>query len=272
MQSSRSTTGARRLGVLVGPALIGAVVLSSCGSGESGATQSTVDLSAASTAFVVRPPATTLPPTDTLAEGDPDAIVEGIQEYTVQSGDAPYVLVTRFGISLEDLLGVNEWTDPSQFPFPGTVILIPPGAKSVTAATATTDSADTSTDATTETESRGDADRDDPRRRRQLFAGHLHDRRRRLPGQGGEQVRRHGRGVERSERVHTRLQLVLRRPRDRDPRQGRLLNRRNLVIRSERCAGRNVRSEFRMSWWYTVHWKTKLVCLTTSMVALLAIE
>jgi len=134
--------------VLVGPALIGAVVLSSCGGGESGATQSTIDLSAASTAFVVRPPATT-DPVDTLADGDPDAIVEGIQEYTVQSGDAPYVLVTRFGISLEDLLGVNEWTDPSQFPFPGTVILIPPGAKSVTAS-ATTDSGDTSTDDATE--------------------------------------------------------------------------------------------------------------------------
>jgi LysM repeat protein len=149
MQSSRSTTGVRRLSVLVGPALIGAVVLSSCGGGESGATQSTIDLSAASTAFVVRPPATTEPPADTLAEGDPDAIVDGIQEYTVQSGDAPYVLVTRFDISLEDLLGVNEWTDPSQFPFPGTVILIPPGAKSVTAA-ATDDSGDTSTDGETE--------------------------------------------------------------------------------------------------------------------------
>jgi LysM repeat protein len=152
MQSSRSTTGARRLGVLVGPALIGAVVLSSCGGGESGATQSTIDLSAESTAFVVRPPATTEPPADTLAEGDPDAIVEGTQEYTVQSGDAPYVLVTRFGISLEDLLAVNEWTDPSQFPFPGTVILLPPGAKSVATVTATTDSGDTTTDTSTETE------------------------------------------------------------------------------------------------------------------------
>jgi LysM repeat protein len=137
MHSSRSTTGARRLGALVGPALIGALVLSSCGGGEAGVTQSTIDLSAASTAFVVRPPATTEPPADTLA-ADPDAIVEGIQEYTVQSGDAPYVLVSRFGITLEDLLGVNEWTDPNQFPFPGTVILIPPGAKSVTAAADTT--------------------------------------------------------------------------------------------------------------------------------------
>ncbi len=140
MQSFRSSTGVRRLGALIGPALIGAVVLSSCGGSESGATQSTLDLSAASTAFVVRPPATTEPPADTLAAGDPDAIVEGTQEYTVQSGDAPYVLVTRFGVTLEDLLGVNEWTDPSQFPFPGTVILIPPGGKSVAAVTATPDS------------------------------------------------------------------------------------------------------------------------------------
>ena len=140
MQSFRSSTGVRRLGALIGPALIGAVVLSSCGGSESGATQSTLDLSAASTAFVVRPPATTEPPTDTLAADDPEAIVEGTQEYTVQSGDAPYVLVTRFGVTLEDLLGVNEWTDPSQFPFPGTVILIPPGGKSVTAVTATSDS------------------------------------------------------------------------------------------------------------------------------------
>jgi LysM repeat protein len=135
MQSSSPSTGVRRLGALVGPALIGAVVLSSCGSAETAATQSTIDLSAASTAFVVRPPATTEPPTDT-AGGDSAAIVEGTQEYTVQSGDAPYVLVSRFGVTLEDLLAVNEWTDPSQFPFPGTVILIPPGATSVAAATA----------------------------------------------------------------------------------------------------------------------------------------
>jgi LysM repeat protein len=156
MQSSRSTTGVRRLGALAGPALIGAVILSSCGGTESAATRSTVDLSAASTAFVVRPPATTEPPADSAAAGDPDAIVEGTQEYTVQSGDAWYVLVTRFGVSLEDLLGINEWTDPAKFPFPGDVILIPPGGKSVTAVgTATTatsdDTADAGTDASTET-------------------------------------------------------------------------------------------------------------------------
>jgi LysM repeat protein len=152
MQSSRSSTGVRRLGALVGPVLIGAVVLSSCGGGETAATQSTIDLSAASTAFVVRPPATTEPPADTAAAGDPDAVVEGTQEYTVQSGDAPYVLVERFGVTLEDLLAVNEWSSPDQFPFPGTVILIPPGGKSVAAATTPSPDApeDTSTDTATE--------------------------------------------------------------------------------------------------------------------------
>ena len=144
MQSSRTSIGVGRLGALVGPALVAAIVLSSCGGGETGATQSTIDLSAASTAFVVRPPATTEPPVDTAAG---DAVVEGTQEYTVQSGDAPYVLVQRFGITLDDLLGVNEWTSPDQFPFPGTVILIPPGATSVTAAA--TDSSDTSTESDT---------------------------------------------------------------------------------------------------------------------------
>jgi LysM repeat protein len=162
MQSTRLPTGARRLGALAGPVLIGAVILSSCGGGESGATQSTLDLSAASTAFVVRPPATTAAPVDTLAT-DPEAVVDGIQEYTVQSGDAPYVLVERFGVTLEDLLGVNEWTDASQFPFPGTVILIPPGAKSVaaveagTAASATDDSTDETTEGSTPTETIPDA-------------------------------------------------------------------------------------------------------------------
>jgi LysM repeat protein len=152
MQSTRTSAG--RLGVLVGPALLGAFVLSSCGGGETGATQSTIDLSAASTAFVVRPPATTEAPDG--ASGDPDAIVEGTQEYTVQAGDYPYLLVERFGITLEDLVAVNEWSDANQFPGPGTVILIPPGAKSVDAATAA--DTDTATDSATETDSTEDTE------------------------------------------------------------------------------------------------------------------
>ena len=153
MESSRCSSGVRRLGALVGPALIGAIVLSSCGSPENAATQSTVSLNAASTAFVVRPPATTVPVDSVAVAGEPGAVVEGTQDYTVQSGDAWYVLVTRFGVSIDDLLAVNEWTDPATFPFPGAVILIPPGGKSVaevaagTAATETATAADPATDA-----------------------------------------------------------------------------------------------------------------------------
>jgi len=148
MQSFRTSTSSRRFGALVGPALIGAIVLSSCGGGETGATQSTIDLSAASTAFVVRPPATTVPPADA---GDPGTVIDGTQEYEVQPGDAPFVLVSRFEVTLEDLLAVNEWTSANQFPFPGTVILIPPGGTSVAAYLAGNTGG--SEEATTDTES-----------------------------------------------------------------------------------------------------------------------
>jgi len=149
MQSTCSASSVRRLGALVGPALLGALVLSSCGGGESAATQSTVDLSAASTAFVVRTPATAVP-VDSVAvavAGELGAVVEGTQDYTVQAGDAWYVLVTRFGVSIDDLLAVNEWTDPATFPFPDAVILIPPGGKSVAEVAAGTEATETATDA-----------------------------------------------------------------------------------------------------------------------------
>jgi LysM repeat protein len=144
MQSTRPASSVRRLGALVGPALIGALVLSSCGGGESAATQSTLDLSAASTAFVVRPPATTVA-VDPLAAAEPGAIVEGTQDYTVVFGDYWYGLVARFDVTIEDLLAVNEWTDINTFPNPGDVILIPPGAKSVAEVAATADAADPAT-------------------------------------------------------------------------------------------------------------------------------
>jgi LysM repeat protein len=124
---SNSTTRTRRLGALVGPALIGAFVLASCGS-DSATTQSTIDLSQASTAFVVRPPATTDPALSVDAVG---GVVTGTQEYVVQAGDYPLLLVERFNISLDDLIAVNEWGSVNEFPGPGTTIIIPPGGTAV---------------------------------------------------------------------------------------------------------------------------------------------
>ncbi|MGB0114445.1 MAG: LysM peptidoglycan-binding domain-containing protein, partial [Ilumatobacteraceae bacterium] len=119
-----------RLGVVAGPVLVGAFLLASCGGGETGATQSTINLNSSSTAFVVRPPATTEAPDETAVV---DGVVEGTQDYEIQAGDYPYLLVERFGITLEDLLAVNEWASVNEFAGPGTVILIPPGGKSVAA-------------------------------------------------------------------------------------------------------------------------------------------
>jgi len=122
-----------RVGVVVGPVVAGAMLLAACGgSTDSGVTQSTVDLSQASTAFVVRPPATTIP-------GIEIDIVGGIateeQDYEVQSGDYPLKLAGDFNVTVDELVAYNEWGSVSEFPGPGTTIKIPPGATFVVAGT-----------------------------------------------------------------------------------------------------------------------------------------
>jgi LysM repeat protein len=142
MSSSNTTTrlrGERRLGRrlvgVAGPIVIGALVLGACGGSDDGATQSTIALSQESTAFVVRPPETTVAPTDTApVEG---GIATGAQEYTIQSGDYPLKVANQFGITVDELVAFNEWGSVDEFPFPGTVIQIPPGA-TVAGATTTT--------------------------------------------------------------------------------------------------------------------------------------
>ena len=113
----------RRVGALVGPVLVGAFFLASCGATDDAATRSTIDLSADSTAFVVRPPATTEPPVDTAGE---DGVVTTEQEYVVQAGDTPIGVANAFGVSLDELEAYNEWSSAA-FPFPGETIKIPPG-------------------------------------------------------------------------------------------------------------------------------------------------
>jgi LysM repeat protein len=117
--------GLRRVGVVVAPAVVGALLLAACGGGsEGGASATTLDLSQSSTAFVVRQPATTLAPDAAPAAGE---VATGTQEYTVVSGDFPLGVAKKFGVSLDLLVSVNEWASYAEFPQPGTVILIPPG-------------------------------------------------------------------------------------------------------------------------------------------------
>jgi len=108
------------------------ILLAACGSGsDDGATESTIDLSEGSTAFVVRPPETTVAAETTVVAGGVSAAA---QDYTIQSGDYPLKVAQQFGVTVDELVAFNEWGSANEFPFPGTVIKIPPGA-TVAAAT-----------------------------------------------------------------------------------------------------------------------------------------
>lgn len=116
-----------------GSLVVGALLTSACGGSDEGATQSTLSLSSGSTAFVVRMAETTTPSADTTVPTD--GISPGAQDYTIQGGDYPLGVASQFGVSLDDLVAFNEWGSAAEFPHPGTVIKIPPGA---TVASATT--------------------------------------------------------------------------------------------------------------------------------------
>jgi lipoprotein NlpD len=118
-----SSSPSRRLAVIVGPVVAGALILASCGADDGAASVTTIDLSSASTAFVVRPPATTAPPPDSVAEGE---VVTTEQEYVVQAGDTPIGVAQKFGVPVADLIAYNEW-GPNEFGYPGQTIKIPPG-------------------------------------------------------------------------------------------------------------------------------------------------
>ena len=210
MQSSHP----RRLGAVVVPVIVGAFLLASCGAADNAATQSTIDLSAASTAFVVRPPATTVPVADTVAPAAGD-VVATEQEYVVQASDTPIGVANMFNVPVADLIAYNEW-GPNEFAYPGDTIKIPPGG-TAPGATVTEDAAATADDRIDR------PGRNDSRCRRQLRPGRLHHRRRRLRRQGGDEVRCHRRGIASGQRQHAELLVVLPRPRDRHSRQSRLL-------------------------------------------------
>ena len=125
-----------RVGAVAAPLLVGAMLLGACGgSSDDGASQSTIALSQESTAFVVRPPVTTIAVADTAPVAG--EVSTAAQEYTVQAGDYPLKVANQFGVTVDELVAFNEWGSVDEFPFPGTVIQIPPGA-TVPAATTTT--------------------------------------------------------------------------------------------------------------------------------------
>jgi len=114
-------TNVRRIGVVAWPFVVGGVLLAACGAGDDAApSRSTIELNEGSTAFVVKEPVTT------VGDGK-GGKVSTAQEYTVQAGDYPIKVAQQFGVPLDELVAFNEWSSEADFPFPGTVIKIPPG-------------------------------------------------------------------------------------------------------------------------------------------------
>jgi LysM repeat protein len=123
-------------------------LLTACGESETGARTTMVELD--TTNYVVREPATT---TTTIAgEVATDEAGRSLteQSYEIQSGDYPLGVATTFGISLDELINYNGWASANDFPFPGTIIKIPPNAL-------VAGSSGTATDTATETETDTDS-------------------------------------------------------------------------------------------------------------------
>jgi len=96
----------------------------SCGGDTLGVATTVVNVTP--TNFATIPPvASTLPGTTTSL---PSNAVGSETTYTVVKGDSPLAVANKFGISLTTLLAYNGYVTPSQFPYPGQTLKIPPSA------------------------------------------------------------------------------------------------------------------------------------------------
>lgn len=103
--------------------LMGATVLSACGSDPMATATTLRPLT--STNYATTPPSvvTTVDPANTLPPP---------MTYTIVSGDSMYGIAAKFGTSAEDIASYNSWADGILHPLsPGMVILIPPTATNV---------------------------------------------------------------------------------------------------------------------------------------------
>ena len=114
----------RRAVATIASGMLAIGLLSSCGGDALGVATTVVNVTP--TNFATIPPvASTLPgPSTTL----PANAVGQEQKYTVVAGDSPLAVANKFNISLTTLLAYNALVSPEQFPYPGSIILIPPEA------------------------------------------------------------------------------------------------------------------------------------------------
>jgi LysM repeat protein len=109
--------------LLIGPVVLlaAALTLGACGSAASTSSSSVLDLT--STNYVVQSTTpVTIPPTT-----DPTGAVAGEQRYTIQSGDVPFLVARKFGVTLDALNLANVDTPGYSAFFVGLEIIIPAG-------------------------------------------------------------------------------------------------------------------------------------------------
>ena len=117
-------TPIRRNAIAVGLVSLVAATGASCGGDTLGVATTVVNVTP--TNFATIPPvASTLPGTTTSL---PANAVGSEQIYVVKAGDSPLAVANEYSISLTALLAYNGWVSPTQFPFPGSEIKIPPQA------------------------------------------------------------------------------------------------------------------------------------------------
>jgi LysM repeat protein len=106
------------------PALVVAVVVLvlACGEEETADTAGAQGLTDPGTVATSTPWAT--PPPVVYVEGGPASVDSEGGTYTVQAGDTPYDIAQRFGVSVEELMDVNDITDPSSLSV-GQKLIIP---------------------------------------------------------------------------------------------------------------------------------------------------
>jgi LysM repeat protein len=123
VQKGRKTSLVRTVTAVTCVALT-APVLASCGGDTLGVATTVVAVTP--TAFATIPPvASTLPGTTTTL---PANAVGQETTYTVQAGDSPISVATKFGITVSLLLSYNAMLSPSEFPYPGQTLRIPANA------------------------------------------------------------------------------------------------------------------------------------------------
>lgn len=104
--------------------LVSAFGLSACGGDTLGVATTVVNVTP--TNFATIPPVASTAPGTTSSL--PTNAVGAEQTYTIVAGDSPLAVANKFGISLSTLLAYNAMVSAAQFPYPGSILRIPPQA------------------------------------------------------------------------------------------------------------------------------------------------